>query len=72
MLCVLFGGLGFSKIKVFASGVVKSNVLLRTGTSIFFLLLMKQVSIWLASSIRALITERKRTEKCSTELLEED
>lgn len=33
---------------------------------------MKQVSIWLASSIRALIIERRGIEKYKGELLEED
>lgn len=53
------------KIKVsFASNfVLQSNVLLRRDASIFFPLLMKQVSIWLASSIRALIIERRGIEK---------
>lgn len=63
LFCVLF--FRVQKIKVsFASGFVPpSNVLLRRDASIFFPLLMKQVSICLASSIRALIIERKGTEK---------
>lgn len=74
MFCVLFWFLKIQKIDVsFASSSVpQSNVLLRREASVFFTLLMKQASIWLASSIRALVTERKRIKKYKRDLLEED
>lgn len=74
VFCVLFWFLKTQKIDVsFASSCVpQSNVLLRREASIFFPLLMKQVSIWLASSIRPLVIERKRIKKYKRVLLEED
>lgn len=74
VFCVLFWFLKIQKIDVsFASSSVpQSNVLLRREASVFFPLLMKQASIWLASSIRALVTERKRIKKYKRDLLEED
>lgn len=71
---VLFCFLKTQKIDVsFASSCVpQSNMLLRREASIFFPLLMKQVSIWLASSIRPIVIERKRIKKYKRVLLEED
>lgn len=74
VFCVLFWFLKTQKIDVsFASSSVpQSNVLLRREALIFFPLLMKQVRIWLTSSIRPIVIERKRIKKYKRMLLEEN
>jgi len=72
LFCVLFFKIQKIKVSFASSFVPQSNVLLRRDASISSPLLMKQVSIRLPSSIRALINERKRIEKYKREVLEED